>query len=510
MTQTSDNKRIAKNTLFLYFRTLLIMLITLYTSRVILDALGVEDYGIYNVVGGVVAMFSILSGSLSNAISRFITFELGRGDLKKLNVIFSTSVNIQIGLSFLVVVLGASIGGWFLNTHMNIPSERLPAANWVLYCSLLVFGINLISIPYNACIIAHERMAAFAYVSILEALLKLLVCYLIVISPFDKLVSYSVLLVLVALVIRLVYGFYCSKHFGECRYRFVHDRSLLRQMLGFSGWSFFTNTNTILNTQGVNMLINVYFGVTLNAARGIATQVEAAVLQFVNNFTTSINPQITKKYASGDKVRMFSLICKGAKFSYFSMLLLSMPLICEAETILSIWLTVVPEHTVIFVQLSLVLGMFDCIGASGYTACAATGRMRLYSLVITPIGFLEFPLTWLFFFCGAPAVYTYYLYVLVKAMVVVARVFLLKEMIGLQPSRFVRDVFQPVILATLLASLLPSIVVCFMPPTFIRLLLSIAVGGVSVSVASLYIGMNKSERKTVIEYVLKILKKKNE
>ena len=225
----SNNKRIARNTLLLYFRTLLIMAITLYTSRIILNALGVENYGIYNVVGGVVAMFSLLSGSLSNAISRFITFELGKGDVKKLKLIFSTSINIQISLSILTILLGGLIGGWFLNTQMNIPANRLDAANWVLFCSILMFCINLISIPYNACIIAHERMKAFAYVSILDALLRLLICYLIIISPFDKLISYSILLVIVALIIRLVYGIYCNKHFEECHYHFVYDRRLLKR-----------------------------------------------------------------------------------------------------------------------------------------------------------------------------------------------------------------------------------------------------------------------------------------
>lgn len=505
---SANNKRIAKNTLLLYVRTMFIMLITLYTSRVILAALGVEDYGIYNVVGGVVAMFSMISGSLSASISRFITFELGRGDTKRLNVIFSTSVNIQLGLAFIIGMLGATLGGWFLNTHLNIPSGRMYAANWVLACSLVGFCINLVSVPYNACIIAHERMSAFAYVSILEASLKLAVCYLIVVSPFDKLISYVVLLVVVALVIRLVYGIYCSRQFEECLYRFVHDKSLLAQMFGFSGWTFFTNANSLMNTQGVNMLINVYFGVTLNAARGIASQVESAVLQFVNNFTTALNPQITKSYAVGDLERMYSLVCRGAKFSYFSILLLSLPLICEAETVLGLWLTVVPDHAVIFVQLSLVLGMFDCIGSSGYTACAATGKMRKYALVIGLVGLLEFPFTWVFFSLGAPAVSTYYLYILVKAMVVFSRLFLLRDMVGLRPLRFVREVFYPAILTTIVAAILPCLIVYTIAPGFLRLMLSIGVGLLSVSLAALYIGMTRQERVAVTSKAFATVKKK--
>ena len=239
---SENSKRIAKNTLFLYFRTFLIMLISLYTSRVVLNVLGVEDYGIYNVVGGVVAMFTVISGSLSSAISRFITFELGKGDIGRLKRIFSTSINIQLGISLLILVLGEGIGVWFLNYEMNIPAGRMVAANWVLHCSLLSFVINLISIPYNACIIAHERMKAFAYVSVLEAFLKLAIVYMLLVSPFDKLATYAVLLVVVALLIRLTYGIYCKRQFEECTYYFVHDKGIVKEMTGFAVWNFFGNT----------------------------------------------------------------------------------------------------------------------------------------------------------------------------------------------------------------------------------------------------------------------------
>ena len=310
MSETSaNNKRIAKNTLLLYVRTLFIMLVTLYTSRVVLNTLGVSDYGIYNVVGGVVAMFSVISVSLSSSISRFITYELGHGDFDKLKRIFSTSINIQVGISLVILVLAEVFGVWFLNTKMNIPAERMTAANWVLQCSLLSFIIGLISVPYNACIIAHERMSAFAYISILEVVLKLAVVYMLLVSPYDKLATYAVLLVVVALIVRLTYGQYCKRHFEESRYRFVHDKSLIKEMTGFAGWSFFGNGAYMLNTQGVDMLINIFFGVTFNAARGVATQVQNAVMQFVNNFTVAVNPQITKSYASGEREYMYKLVC---------------------------------------------------------------------------------------------------------------------------------------------------------------------------------------------------------
>lgn len=498
---SANNKRIAKNTLLLYIRTLFVMLVSLYMSRVILEVLGVEDYGIYQVVGGLVSMFSVISGTLSSAISRFITFEIGSGNQERLKRIFSTSVIIQIILAVSLFVIAEGIAMWFIRTHMQIPPGRAYAAEWVLHCSLVTFCINLISIPYNACIIAHEHMKAFAYVSILEVLLRLAVCFLIYVSPIDKLIFYAILLTIVAVIVRFVYSIYCHRHFVESRGKLSFDKPVFREMLGFSGWSFFTNTNSILNNQGVNMLMNVHFGVAVNAARGIATQMENAVLQFVNNFTTAINPQITKSYAAGDKERMFSLVCRGAKFSYFAMLLMALPIICEADTILRIWLVQVPEYTVIFVQLSLVLGMCDCVGASGYTACIATGKMRRYALILTPIAFLEFPLTWIFFVCGAPVVSTYYLYILVKVTVVITRLFVMKDLLGFSPALFFKTVFHPIVMTTALAILPSLLILMCMSSSFLRLGVSVVAGMLSVILSSFYVGMTFNERKVFQEKI---------
>lgn len=502
-----NNKRIAKNTLLLYFRTLLIMAITLYTSRVILNALGVEDYGIYNVVGGVVAMFSLISGSLSNAISRFITFELGRGDTKKLSTIFSTSVNIQIGISLLVIILGILIGGWFLNSRMNIPAERMVAANWVLCCSLLMFCINLISLPYNACIIAHERMAAFAYVSILDASLRLLICYLITISPFDKLISYAVLLVFVALIIRMVYGIYCNKHFEECRYRLVYDRSLLKQMGSFAGWQFLTNSCWMFNTQGVNILINIFFGVTLNAARGIATQVDSAIQQFVNNFMTALNPQITKNYASGHIKEMFMLVCRGSKFSFFLLLLFAIPVIFEAEYVLKLWLKTVPDHAVIFLRLTIIGSMVNMLGGTGLTACMATGKIKRYSIWISSVGVLVFPFTWIAFKCGLPVESTYIIFIGVYIGVNVVRLYIMKGLLHFPPALFIREVIFKICIVTPLALLMPSVPVCFMDESFGRLVITTLISLVSSCLVIYTVGLSRSERKTIIGKVMKFMQK---
>lgn len=499
MSNSENNKRIAKNTLMLYIRTLFVMVISLYTSRVVLQVLGVEDYGVYQVVGGLVAMFSVISSSLSSAISRFITFEIGRGDMERLKRIFSTSIIIQLCLC-VIVALAVEIGGlWFMHTEMQIPAGRLDAAEWVLHCSVLTFCINLLSIPYNACIIAHEHMKAFAYVSVVEAMLKLGILFLIIYSPFDGLVTYAILLTLVAALIRLVYTVYCHKHFEETKTKLIFDKSIFKEMSGFSGWSFFNNTSFILNNQGVSMLMNVFFGVTVNAARGIAIQVESAVLQFVNNFTTALNPQITKSYANGDLDNMYKLVCRGAKFSFFSMLILSLPIILEANQILSIWLTKVPEHTVIFVQLSMIMGMCDCIGATGYTACMATGKLKRYSLTLTPLIVLEFPLSWLLFYYGASVESSYYLYILIKLLVLFVRMYLMQSMIGLNCLMYIKGVFLPITLTTLFSIILPMLIITFMDENILRFFILLVVSTISVIVSVLFLGMTRIERNIIIQ-----------
>ncbi len=484
------------------------MLVSLYTSRVILNVLGVEDYGIYNVVGGVVAMFSMLSGSLSASISRFITFELGRGNKERLSQVFSMSVNIQVAIALIVLLVGGFLGGWFLNEKMNIPVERMMAANWVLYCSLAVFCINLISIPYNACIIAHEHMNAFAYVSILDAFLKLAVCYMITISPFDKLASYAVLLAVAALLIRVVYGIYCNRHFVECHYRWTKDTLLFKQMFGFSGWSFLTNTCTIFNTQGVNILINMFFGVTLNAARGIANQVDAAIMQFVYNFTMALNPQITKNYAAGNINEMFKLVCRGAKFSYFLLLLFAMPMMFEAEQVLSIWLKIVPDHAVMFLRLTIIGSMITMLGNTGYTACMATGNIRRYVIIISGVGCLVFPLTWIAFRLGFPVESAYIAYILVYIGVTSARLYVMKGLLQFPPMMFVKDVVWKIVAVTSVAVAIPLLVYKQMDLTFLRLIVISLVCTLSTCICVYTIGLTRNERTKIRNKAIAVIDKK--
>ena len=503
-----NNKRIAKNTIVLYFRTFFIMLISLYTSRIVLNVLGVEDYGIYNVVGGVVAMFSVVSGSMSSAISRFITFELGKGNIERLKLIFSTSINIQLMISLLILIFGGIIGAWFLNYKMNIPTERMLAANWVLYCSLLTFVINLISVPYNACIIAHERMTAFAYISILEVILKLAVVYMLLISPFDKLITNAVLWVGVAILIRIIYGIYCKRQFEECIYHFSYDKKIVKEMAGFAGWNFFGNTAYIFNTQGVNILINLYFGVAVNAARGIATQVENAVMQFVNNFTTAVNPQITKSYAGGDMQYMFRLVCAGAKYSYFMLLLFVVPIVLEADMILSVWLKVVPEYAPLFLRLSMFGTLVFLLGNTMYIAASATGRIRKYQIYVTIIGCLVFPVTWIAYKMGSPVYVTYLVYIAIYLALVFVRLYILKGLIGFPVMMFVRDVMGRLLIVTPTAFALPGLIAYYLESSWGRLILICVVSVVSTSICIYTFGLERAERAFVVGKVVHTLKNK--
>ena len=497
--QTSDNnKRIAKNTLLLYFRMLFMMVVSLYTSRVILNALGVEDFGIYNVVGGVVAMFTVISGSLSAAISRFITYELGKGDQSKLNRIFSASVTIQLLLSLIIVVLIESVGVWFLNAKMTIPADRITAANWVLQFSIITFVINLISVPYNAVIIAHEKMSAFAYISILEALCKLAIAFLIMRSPIDKLIYYAVLMCIVAIIVRLTYGHYCKKHFSECTYHFLWDKELLSKMFSFAGWQFFGTGSYMLMTQGVNILLNFFFGPVVNAARGIAVQVDGIIQQFVNNFTTAINPQITKSYAGDKKAYMFLLIYTGAKYSYFLVLFFAIPIILETNTILTLWLKNVPEHTVSFLRLIICIDLLYVLSNTMMTAMISTGNIKKYQIIVGGTGILVFPISWLCFYFGLPPEVAFIIQFLIFIIQLVYRLILLHEMIGLPIIGFCQQVLLKAFVVTIVA---------FIPPLLVHNIISaneilrfIIVGAISVCVTIMTIycvGLSTKEKNIV-------------
>lgn len=506
--KTSANpKKLAINTVLLYFRTFFIMLINLYTSRVVLATLGVDDYGIYNVVGGIVVMFSVISASLSNSISRFLTYELGRGNKKRLNVVFSTSVNIQIILSLIIAVLVEAVGVWFLYTHMNIPPERIPAAFWVLQCSLLTFVINLVSVPYNASIVAHEKLGAFAYIGILEAVLKLLSVYVIYVSPVDKLITYAVALMISALIVRSSYSMYCKRNLEECHYRFLLDRRLIKEMFGFAGWNFLGTSAYIFNTQGVNIISNVYFGVAVNAARGIAGQAESGVRQFVGNFSTALNPQIIKTYAEKNYDACFKIVRQGGKYSYCLMLLFFIPFVLEPEFVMNLWLKKVPDYAVEFWRLAMLGTLVDLPGAPLTILALATGKIRTYYIYMGTLGCLVFPVSFILFYFGAPPSSAYWAYIVVYTYLVFVRAILLKKQINFPLRPFLFETILPVMLISLASFILPYAIHVIMEAGVMRFLMVGLTSTLSIVFFVLFIGMRSQERSKVLNTIIRKIRR---
>lgn len=400
MLEKTNNKTIAKNTILLYIRMMFTMVVSLYTSRVILQILGVDDFGIYQAVGGIVGFLSFLNGALSTGTSRFLTFELGTGDFEKLKHTFSTALMIHIGLAIFVVLLAETVGLWFLYNKMVIPADKIEAAVYVYHISVLTAVFTLTQVPYNASIIAHERMSVFAYVSIVEVTAKLLVVYLLNIGEFDKLKLYATLLFIVQIGMMLFYRIYCTHQFKETKYSFVYNKSILKSIAGFSSWSLFANASIALNSQGILLLLNMFFAPAVVTAHAISIQVNMAASQFVNNFRTAVNPQIVKRYAAGDIEGSQQLLLLSTKYSYYLMLLLCLPIYLLARPILELWLGVVPEYTVIFLQLILVQSLFQVFDTSFYTALYANGRLKENALISPTLGFIQFPIIYLLFKMG--------------------------------------------------------------------------------------------------------------
>lgn len=504
---TSKNKRIAKNTLVLYVRMLFLMLISLYTSRIILEALGIEDFGIYNVVGGFVALFAIVSKSLSGAASRFLNYEMGRGNKKRLKETFSSIVTIQIFLALSVAFLAETIGLWFLNNKMVIPHERLGAANVCFQLSLVTFCSNLITVPYNAAIIAHERMKAFAYVSIFEGLSKLGISFLIMSSPIDRLVYYSILLCFLQLSIRKLYRLYCRKHFEECTYHFLYKKEILQPILGYAGWGFIGSTSGVLRNQGINVLINLFFGPTINASRAVANQVLHAVEGFVNNFITALRPQITQSYAAGNFQYMVGLVMQGAKFSYFLFLLLSMPIIINTDVILSIWLKNVPEHSTLFVQLTLVFTLISTLVHPLSIAQAATGKIRDYQLVIGGLQLLNLPISYVCLKLNCIPETVLLVAIAISLIVVFVSMQMLHRLLPFDITVFMKNVVIKVLIVTLLTYFLSKGIKHILPTGIVFLMANVVICIIITTIIIAVIGCNQNERYVIMHRISSIRKK---
>lgn len=493
--------RIAKNTLMLYVRMLVLMLVGLYTSRVVLEALGEDDMGIYSVVGGVVAMFTIISGALNSAVSRFITFEMGKGEKAQLNKVYSTTVTIQLILGAIVVILAEPIGIWFINNEMTIDQARIPEAVMVLHFSLAAFVVNLMSVPQMASITAHEKMSAYAYIGILDAFLRLSTALLIMNSSGDRLVQYAALMMVTVILVRIAYGVYCRRNFEECRYRPVFDRPLIREMFSFAGWNFVGVASGVLRDQGGNILVNLFSGAAgtaVNAARGMAVQLNGAVQGFVTNFMTAVNPQITKSYAAGEYSYMFTLVRKSSRMSFYLLLMLVMPLILNTEIVLGVWLKDVPAHTTLFVQLFLVFALSESLSNPMITAMLATGRIRNYQLVVGGIQLLNIPISYICLKMGAIPEVTVMVAIGLSQICLWARLIMLSRATGFPIGDFVSKVYVKSLFVVLpCAAVLPVLFELVKPTGLWGAVYSAVVSVVWTGAVIYMIGMDTSERNMV-------------
>lgn len=505
MSDNSQNsKRIAKNTILLYFRMILMMGVSLYTSRVVLQALGVNDYGIYTAVGGTVALFGVISNSLSTATQRFITHALGKKDPEYLSRTFSTSVLIHICMCIVIVLLAETIGLWFLNNEMQIPAERVHAATVVYQCAVASSVIMIMSVPYNATIIAHEKMGAFAAISILEAFLKLGIVFLLYLSHIDKLIVYSILLLITQFCIRLCYTRYCRRNFEETKLRYIKDNRLIKEIGIFSMWSLLGNAAYISYTQGLNVLLNVFFLPTVNAARGIAIQVQTAVNQFVSSFQTAMNPQITKSYASGNLDYMHNLVFKSARFSFYLLYILSLPIFIECETILGIWLTVVPEYTVIFLRIILLTTLISAIANPLIISVKATGRIRTYEMSVGGLMLTILPISYIFLKLGYPPYSVFVVNLCVEILAQTLRIWITQKLIHFSLTKFIGEVIIRPLAVALIAAILPLTLYNILNSSILSFLTVCSVAIISSCTSIYLLGLSKSERDMISNKIVEI------
>ena len=503
---SSANKRIAKNTLVLYVRMLFTMGISLFTSRVILQTLGVEDYGISSVVGGVISMFTFINAAMVSSTQRYLNFELVRGDANQLRNVFSTSLQIHALIALAIIVLSETVGLWFLNEKLVIPEARMTAAMWVYQCSILSCAVSIMSTPYNAVIVAHEKMSAFAYISILDVSLKLLVVYLLVVLPFDKLIILAILNLLVQLFIRYIYTLYCHRHFPESYFQFWFNKTLFKEMFGFAGWSFWGNLAAILYTQGLNMMLNIFFGPIVNAARGIAVQVQSAVQQFVGGFQTALNPQITKNYASNNLPQMHSLMFRSARFSFLLLFFLSLPVLMETNFILTLWLKTVPDDAVIFTQIMICISLIYTTANPCIIANQATGKVKIYQMVVGGILLLILPISYVVLKLGAPAYSVFIVHFCIESLAQFSRMYMLRKLIHLPLWQYMKNIYIPIVSTVVIAIILPLVVRMQVAEGWLRFL---AVGFtcvLSVGASSYFIGFTKQERVFFLDKSLRLLR----
>ena len=511
MAEVTTNKTIAKNTIFLYIRMLFAMAVSLYTSRVILDVLGVDDYGLYQAVGGVVAMMAFLNNALSHGTSRFLTFELGTGNYQKLERTFSSVMTVHVLLALLIVFVAETLGLWFVCHKLVIPADRFDSAVIAYHVSILTTVIHIIQVPYNSSIIAHERMKVYAYVSIIDVVLKLAICYLLMIGGYDKLVLYAILLCAVQVCVMMIYHVYCKKQFAEAHFRPMWDWGILKGVLSYSGWNLFANTALVLVTQGASVLLNMFFNSAVVSAMAISNQVNAAAQQFVNSFRTAVNPQVVKKFAVGDLDGSKRLLLVSTRFSFYLMLLLVLPIFFLSKELLSIWLKEVPAYTNIFVRLTIVTCLFQVFDTSFYTALYAKGRIRENAMISPSVLFLLFPIVYLVYRAGGqPTALSWGLLFAYAFLGLVVKPLLIIKIADYQWGNIIavfRDCLKVFVVAMILPSIFYFISDNFCQSLLTRVLLLGTIAAGSVGSTVWFIGLTPEWRRKLIGFICKKLGK---
>jgi O-antigen/teichoic acid export membrane protein len=497
----SDTRRIAKNTLMLYSRQIVVMLVNLYMVRVVLNILGTVDYGIYNVVGGVVAMFGFLTSTLANGTQRFLTFQLGKNDFEELKKVFATALNIHIILAAIILVFAETAGLWFLNQKLNIPADRRTAAFWVYQVSVLAILLSIIQAPYNASIIAHERMNIYAYISIVEVFAKLILVFMLRFSNYDKLISYSVLILIVQIIVLSIYRIYCKRQYHECRFMIVSDRALYKPMLEFSQWLILSLAGNYTATYGINFLLNIFFGPAINAARAVSVQVNNAASSFVTNFQTAVNPSIVKYYAADKKEELFTLIFQNTKFSFCLMWLIALPFFLKIDIVLMYWLKEAPEYTSIFCRFMIVDSLISCIMRPFNMAIQAIGRLKWICIFVAVIYVFVSPVSYFFLKIGMPVYVPVIMYMIAHAADLLNQIRFLHKNISLPVKRLVAEVFFRLLLMACCS--LPGALLAnyYLKDGIVSLILVSLISVLSVLVSSYFIAIDKDMRAKIIHRV---------
>lgn len=502
----SNNKRIAKNTIMLYIRTFVIMFVSLYTSRVILETLGETDFGIYNIVGGFIALLSFIKSALTVSTQRFLNVELGKNNEIGAAKVYSISLVIHIILAIGIYIILETIGLYFFENKMNIPVESKDAARWVYHFSALTACILLFRIPNDASIIAYEKMSFYAYVSIIEAILKLSVVYLLLFVNTKRLELYAFLILFTTLIINTVYSVYCHKKIQFCRFRIIWDKATLRNLFGFSGWSLLGGVANVAGTHGVNILLNIFFSVTVNAAMGIANQVYAAIYVFVNNFQTAINPQIIKFYAAGEKEQYLKLVFRSSKFSFFLLFVLAYPLMLCCNLIMDVWLVEVPKHTVSFVRLCLVYLMIDAISSSLWISAQAIGNIKKYQIIVSCILLLNIPIIYVLLKLGFSPESAVVIRIIMNFVAHCFRLVYLKNKINFPVKKYIKNVMLRC--AVVSGLIIPIPLLCLLG--FKITMLGYWTAVISSLILSIpiiyYVGLEQGERKFILNVIKKYSK----